>query len=160
MNGTSINPERAWQMALDQLRLDMPKAAFDTWVSNTHFVAFEDGVFTVGTPNAYGREWLASRLTSTVTRMLTGILNQHVEVQFVVTEEILENEADDLIDDENSVPDERPAVLSLQAEYQSIYDEIVQPRPSHCSSRVLHAIHPPAWIGTSLAVHWLSSGSL
>ena len=127
MNGTSINPERAWQMALDQLHLDMPKASFDTWVSDTYFVAFEDGVFTVGTPGAYCREWLASRLTSTVTRMLTGILNQQVEVQFVVTEEILENEADDPFVDENSVPDEGPAVLSLQAEYQSIYDEIVHP---------------------------------
>ena len=32
MNGSSIQPERAWQMALDQLRLDMPKASFDTRV--------------------------------------------------------------------------------------------------------------------------------
>jgi hypothetical protein len=127
VNGTSINPERAWHMTLDQLHLDMPKAAFETWVSNTHFVAFEEGVFTVGTPSAYCREWLVSRLTSTATRMLTGILNQHVEVQFVVSEEIIETEADDLITDENSVPDEVPAVLTLQAEYQSIYDEIVHP---------------------------------
>ncbi len=59
MNGSSIQPERAWQMALDQLRLDMPKASFDTWVRDTRFVSFEDGVFTIGTPNAYGREWLA-----------------------------------------------------------------------------------------------------
>ena len=35
MNGSSIQPERAWQMALDQLRLDMPKASFDTWVRDT-----------------------------------------------------------------------------------------------------------------------------
>jgi hypothetical protein len=64
VNGSSINPERAWQMALDQLHKDMPKVSFETWVSNTYFVAFEDGVFTVGTPGAYCREWLASRLTS------------------------------------------------------------------------------------------------
>ena len=95
MSGSLIQPERAWNMALDQLRLDMPKAAFDTWVNNTSFVAFEDGVFTIGTPSAYGREWLASRLTSTVTRLMTGILNQQVEVQFVVTEEVHESEEDD-----------------------------------------------------------------
>ncbi|MBZ5585830.1 MAG: ABC transporter permease, partial [Acidobacteriia bacterium] len=45
-------PERAWQMALDQLRLDMPKASFDSWVRDTSFVSFEDGIFTIGTPNA------------------------------------------------------------------------------------------------------------
>jgi len=65
-------------MALDQLRLDMPKAAFDTWVRDTSFVAFEAGVFTIGTHNAYGREWMASRLTSTLTRLMTGILYQQV----------------------------------------------------------------------------------
>ena len=127
MNGSSIQPERAWQMALDQLCLDMPKAAFDTWVHNTSFVAFEDGVFSIGTPSAYGREWLASRLTSTVTRLLTGILNQQVEIQFVVAEEVIEIEEDEPLEEENSVPDKRSTVLSLQAEYQSIYDEIVQP---------------------------------
>jgi hypothetical protein len=54
MNGSSIQPERAWQMALDQLRLDMPKASIDTWVRDTSFKSFEDGELTIGTPNAYG----------------------------------------------------------------------------------------------------------
>jgi hypothetical protein len=127
MNGSNIQPERAWQMALDQLRLDMPKASFDTWVRDTSFVSFEDGVFTIGTPNAYGREWLASRLTSTVTRLMSGILNQQMVVEFIVTEEILENEEDGFLEEEIPVPDKHPTVLSIQAEYQSIYDEIVQP---------------------------------
>lgn len=127
MNGSSIQPERAWQMALGQLQMDMPKAAFETWVRDTSFVSFEEGVFTVGTPNAYGREWLASRLTSTVIRMLTGILNQQVEVQFIVTEEVVEDEVDHSLEEEIFVHEEGPAVLSVQAEYQSIYDEIVRP---------------------------------
>jgi len=127
MNGSNIQPERAWQMALDQLRLDMPKASFDTWVRDTSFVSFNNGVFAIGTPNAYGREWLASRLTSTVTRLMTGILNQQMVVEFIVTEEILENEENGFLEEEIPVPDKHPTVLSIQAEYQSIYDEIVQP---------------------------------
>jgi hypothetical protein len=114
-------------MALDQLRLDMPKASFDTWVRDTSFVSFEEGVFTIGTPNTYGREWLASRLTSTVTRLMTGILNQQLVVEFIVTEEILENEEDGFLEEEIPVPDKHPTVISIQAEYQSIYDKIVQP---------------------------------
>jgi len=127
MNGSSIQLERAWQMALEQLRLDMPKASFDTWVRDTSFVSFKDGVFTIGTPNAYGREWLASRLTSTLTRLMTGILNQQLVVEFVVINEIYENDEDVNLEEENPAPDEHPTVLSIQAEYQSIYDEIVQP---------------------------------
>lgn len=87
-------------MALDQLRLDMPKASFDTWVRDTSFVSFEDGVFTIGTPNGYGREWLASRLTSTLTRLKTGILNQHLEINFIVVEDYFESEDEDFLDDE------------------------------------------------------------
>ena len=131
MNGSSIQPERAWQMALDQLRLDMQKASFDTWVRDTSFVSYEDGVFIIGTPNAYGREWLASRLTSTVTRMLTGILNQQVEVQFIVGEEPVdedeEAEGDKYVQQTAIPPEQHQEVLALQAAYQSVYDEIVRP---------------------------------
>ena len=34
-------------MAFDQMRLDMPKASFDTRVCDPSFVSFKDGVFTV-----------------------------------------------------------------------------------------------------------------
>jgi len=127
MNGTSFSPEKALQIALDQLCLDMSKASFDSWVRDVNFVDFKDGIFTVGTPNEYSREWLASRLTSTITRLLTGILNQKVEVQFIVAEEAIEDEIDDPHEDDNTAIVDNPAVISLQAEYQSIYDEIVQP---------------------------------
>jgi hypothetical protein len=129
MSGASIQPERAWQAALDQLRHDMPKASFDTWVRDTSFVSFEDGVFTISTPNAYGREWLAGRLTSTLTRLMTGILNQNVDIQFIVAEGDSDDrsEADEAAPETVAYQEKRPAVLSMQAEYQSIYDEIVQP---------------------------------
>lgn len=129
MSGSSIQPERAWQAALDQLRLDMPKASFDTWVRDTSFVSFEDGLFTIATTNTYGRDWLAGRLTSTLTRLMTSILNQTVEIQFIVTDENSSEFSDDGEDppEQASSQDTRPAVLTLQAEYQSIYDAIVQP---------------------------------
>lgn len=131
MNGSSIQPERAWQMALGQLQMDMPKAAFENWVRDTSFVSFKEGVFIVGTPNAYGREWLASRLTSTVTRLLTGVLNQHVEVKFIVIDEPFDIDDDpndgEPVDQETTLSEKLPDVLLLQAEYQSIYDEIVRP---------------------------------
>jgi chromosomal replication initiator protein len=79
-----MKAEQAWHAALGQLQLEMPKAAFDTWVRNTEFVSYEDGSFIVGVQNAYARDWLQSRLSSTATRLLTGIMNRTVEVRFVV----------------------------------------------------------------------------
>ncbi len=75
---------QAWQVALGQLQMEMPKAAFDTWVRDAELISYEDGSFIIGVQNAYARDWLESRLSSTITRLLTGIMNRTVEVRFVV----------------------------------------------------------------------------
>ena len=79
-----MRPDQAWQAALGQLEMEMPKAAFDTWVRETEMLAYEDGSFMIGVHNAYARDWLQSRLSSKVTRLLTGIMDRTVEVRFVV----------------------------------------------------------------------------
>ena len=45
-----MEAEQAWQSALGQLQMEMPKASFDTWVRDTSLVAYEEGVFTVAVP--------------------------------------------------------------------------------------------------------------
>jgi chromosomal replication initiator protein len=82
-----MDPKQAWQAVLGQLQMEMAKATFDTWVRETHFLAFEDGVYQVGVKNAYARDWLESRLASAVARHLTGMLNQSVDVRFAVSQE-------------------------------------------------------------------------
>ena len=79
-----MKPDQAWQAALGQLEMEMSKAAFDTWVRDAELLAYEDGSFMIGVQNAYARDWLHSRLSSKVTRMLTGMMNRTVEVRFVV----------------------------------------------------------------------------
>ena len=79
-----MNAEQAWQATLGQLQMDMPKASFDTWVRSTSLASYDDGIFTIGVRNAYARDWLESRLSTTVTRSLTGMLDRPVTVRFIV----------------------------------------------------------------------------
>jgi len=81
-----MNAEQAWQSVLGQLQMEMPRASFDTWVRDTKAVSYQEGILTVGVRNAYAREWLESRLASTVSRLLVGIMNANVAVNFVVNE--------------------------------------------------------------------------
>ncbi len=83
-----MTPERAWQSALDQLKMEMPRAAFETWVRDAKAVSYDGnaGTLTIGVRDAYGRDWLESRLASTISRLLVGIMNASVAVQFVVAE--------------------------------------------------------------------------
>lgn len=79
-----LSTEQAWKSVLGQLQMEMPRASFETWVRDTYPVSYQEGILIIGTPNAYARDWLEARLTSTVNRMLIGILNTYVQVRFVV----------------------------------------------------------------------------
>lgn len=114
-----MNPEQAWQSVLGQLQLEMPKASYDTWVRDTEVVSLAEGVLVVSTRNSYARDWLESRLTSTVQRMLIGILNQSVSVQFVVGDSPGE-------EPESEVEDDEPEVAIEPVQWLD-YEEIVQP---------------------------------
>jgi len=76
--------KQAWQAALGQLQLEMPKAAFDTWVRDAELISVSDNIFQVGVHNAYARDWLDSRLKSTITKLLAGTLNRQIDIDFVV----------------------------------------------------------------------------
>ena len=81
-----MNPSQAWQAVVGQLQMEMPKATFDTWVRDARFMKFEQITFVVGLKNAYARDWVENRLTSTISRNLTGIMNQAVDLQFVIAQ--------------------------------------------------------------------------
>ncbi|MBI2334027.1 MAG: chromosomal replication initiator protein DnaA [Chloroflexi bacterium] len=81
-----MNAEQAWQTVLAQLQMDMPRASFDTWVRDTRPVGYENGMLTVGVRNAYARDWLDSRLATTVNKLLIDILNSKVSVKFIVSQ--------------------------------------------------------------------------
>ncbi len=97
-----MEAERLWQAALGQLQVEMPRAAFDTWVRDAEFLSFEDGNLLVGVRNAFARDWLEDRLKLTVNRVLTGIAGRTMQVRFVVWQE---DEGEDA-----PVPDIMPAL--------------------------------------------------
>jgi hypothetical protein len=84
-----IDPQEAWEIVLEQLQMEMPRASFDTWVRDSRALSYEDGSLTIGVRNAYACEWLESRLQSTVSRLLIGIMNRSVDVEFVVAQPLV-----------------------------------------------------------------------
>lgn len=81
-----MTADRAWQSVLGQLQMEMPRASFDTWVRDSKACRYDGNVLTIGVRNSYARDWLESRLASTVSRLLVGIMNTSVSVVFVVEE--------------------------------------------------------------------------
>lgn len=74
----------AWQMVLGRLRPEMSKALFETWVEPLRPLSYREGVVTIGAANPYGRDWVESRLKSSLARLLAGVFNAPLSVQVVV----------------------------------------------------------------------------
>jgi chromosomal replication initiator protein len=79
-----LSAKEAWDIARSQLRLQMTKSTYDTWVRDTVCLAIEDNAFVIGCPNAYAKDWLSMRLRPLIKRTLVNILGHAVEVSFVV----------------------------------------------------------------------------
>ncbi|MBC8336870.1 MAG: hypothetical protein H8E29_16550 [Anaerolineales bacterium] len=126
--------QQAWQTVLDQLQMEMPRASFDSWVRDTRAISYDDGLLTIGVRNAYARDWLESRLASTVSRLLIGIMNRRVAVEFVVAQTQSE-------EDEPDEPDGKEVSISTD-DITSIYDQVVRPE---------RAIYLPAYFRKHLA---------
>lgn len=126
-----MNFEQAWQSILGQLQMEMPRASFDTWVRDTRALSLEDGTITVGVRNAYARDWLENRLASTINRLLVGILNDSVVVNFVVADQN-DNVVEDDVDSTDENTDEQESGVSLQLEADQSSDYFMEVRPDHC----------------------------
>ncbi len=73
-----------WQKALGELQTQVSRANFNTWLSNSYGVSFENGTFIVGTPSAFVAEWLTKRLHPLVRKTLTHVAGLDADVQFIV----------------------------------------------------------------------------
>jgi hypothetical protein len=82
--GEAADFREAWEMAVNQVRMDMSRAMFETWVAPAHPEGFADGVFTLRVANPYARDWVENRLSSRVTRLLEGLLKEPVSLNVVV----------------------------------------------------------------------------
>jgi len=122
---------QAWQAAVGQLQMEMPKAAFDTWVRDTELITYEDGAFTIGVKNAYARDWLDDRLSSTIVKLLTGIMNRTVAVRFAVWQNDETTSNNETV--EQTFVSQQAASPSLNARY-SFSNFVVGP-----SNRLAHA---------------------
>ena len=77
-------PKEIWDIVRSQLRLQLPRSTYETWVRDTTCLAHEDGAFVIGVANAYAKDWLSLRLRPLIKRALVGIVGQAVDVTFIV----------------------------------------------------------------------------
>lgn len=103
-----VNTDNLWRMALSELKLQIDKATFNTWLNDTTVGGWDENtaVLTVLCRNDYAVETLQARLAETIERVLSFFAKRPVTVRFetrslsvpttaVVTDDELDIEGDD-----------------------------------------------------------------
>ena len=84
MTTIADQPRELWAAVLGELQLHVTRPSFETWLRRTEGIAFRDGEFTVGTPNAFVAEMLEQRMYSLISQTVERVVKAPVEVLFRV----------------------------------------------------------------------------
>lgn len=78
----------AWQATLDQMRADLPKAQYQTWVEDTYPAHYDGTRLQVATRNTYARDWLAKNIQQAAGLLLSKALGVTTGLEFVAAETV------------------------------------------------------------------------
>ena len=78
-------PEILWPLALGELKQQMTKATFNTWLVDSQVIpeASSPTFLVISVRNQYAYEWLTYRLQPVIVRTLAGIAGYEVEACFI-----------------------------------------------------------------------------
>jgi chromosomal replication initiator protein len=83
IEGTSVDVRDAWEQLLAEIRLQMTRVTFDTWMGGTEVVGVHGKVASVLVRDEYAADWLGARWRQPIERTLSGIVGCPVEVRFL-----------------------------------------------------------------------------
>jgi chromosomal replication initiator protein len=77
-----------WQKALAILETQLTKPSFETWLKSTTLLSFDGNLVTIGVANEFAKDWLESRYANLIRTTVRNILNQEVQIRFVLPDQI------------------------------------------------------------------------
>jgi chromosomal replication initiator protein len=84
-NGDRLeSAKEIWQSALGKLQIQVSKANYTTWLSDSQGLSCQDSTFVVGVPNVFVAEWLSKRLYPLVRKTLVDIMGKDIDVRFEI----------------------------------------------------------------------------
>jgi chromosomal replication initiator protein len=77
-----------WQQVLAAVQKKISKPSYDTWLKSTQAISFTDDSIVISAPNYFAKEWLEGRYIKMISSTIYDLFNKHVEVSFVVGNDI------------------------------------------------------------------------
>jgi chromosomal replication initiator protein len=109
-----FDADQVWLAALEELRFQLTKPGYETWLSNAVLLGCDDGHFTIGVPTRLARDWLTERYVPLIVETLSAITTQDCEVTVTV-----DPASAPPPDEPAPIPDEAPSNPAI-AEYLDV----------------------------------------
>src|SRR5579864_7741855 len=79
-----MESEQIWQAAQEELRFQLSKPSYETWLKNAALVGREKNAFRIGVPTKLAKDWLEDRYSAMIKETLSAIVSGDVSVSFEV----------------------------------------------------------------------------
>jgi chromosomal replication initiator protein len=80
-----VNQDQIWTAVQDELRFQLAKPSYETWLKNTTLLSADGSIYRVGVPSKLAKDWLEDRFAGLIQETLQAVTGQEVEVDFVVS---------------------------------------------------------------------------
>jgi chromosomal replication initiator protein len=80
-----VRPDQIWSAVQEELRFQLAKPSYETWLKNTSLLSAEGGIFRIGVPSKLAKDWLEDRFAGLIQETLQAVTGTEVEVDFVVS---------------------------------------------------------------------------
>jgi chromosomal replication initiator protein len=80
-----VNQDQIWTAVQDELRFQLAKPSYETWLKNTSLLSADGSIYRVGVPSKLAKDWLEDRFAGLIQETLQAVTGNEVEVDFVVS---------------------------------------------------------------------------
>lgn len=81
------DPWRVWEIAQEELKFQLTRPGYETWLSNAVLINADGATYTIGVPTKLARDWLTERYAPLIKETLAGILSHDCELDITVLDE-------------------------------------------------------------------------
>ena len=82
---STLSQEQVWLAVQEELRYQLAKPSYETWVKNASLLSTDGNTFRIGVPSKLAKDWLEDRFAGLIQETLQAVTGTEAEVDFVVT---------------------------------------------------------------------------
>src|SRR5438309_1268973 len=80
-----MNQDQIWSAVQEELRFQLAKSSYETWVKPTSLLEHEGTTYRIGVPSKFAKDWLEDRFGGLIQETLQAVTGDDVHVDFVVS---------------------------------------------------------------------------